>query len=52
MNRRIAAVLLISFLLLALSYSVTVPPFEAPDEVGHFYFSFHLLTKAPFLCSV
>jgi 4-amino-4-deoxy-L-arabinose transferase-like glycosyltransferase len=45
MNRRIAAVFLISFLLLALSYSVTVPPFEAPDEVGHFYFSFHLLTK-------
>jgi len=41
----LASVLLVSFLMLALSYSITVPPFEAPDEVGHFYYIFHLLTK-------
>ncbi len=48
MNKNIptilALALLISFFLLALSYSVTVPPFEAPDEVGHFYYIYHLLT--------
>ncbi len=43
-RRPFAFALLVSFFLLALSYSVTVPPFEAPDEIGHFYYIFHLRT--------
>ena len=36
--------LLIAFLALAVSYCLTVPAFEAPDEVGHFSYTVHLLT--------
>ena len=35
--------LLILFLLLATVYNATSPPFEAPDEIGHFYYVVHLL---------
>ncbi|MBV7331104.1 hypothetical protein KFU94_23275 [Chloroflexi bacterium TSY] len=36
------SVLLILFLLLAFFYSVVNPPYEAPDEVGHFGYILHL----------
>jgi len=35
--------LLVSFLLLASVYNVISTPFEAPDEVGHFYYVVYLL---------
>lgn len=38
------AIILVYFLLAAL-YSLIVPPFEAPDEPGHFYYIFHLITQ-------
>jgi 4-amino-4-deoxy-L-arabinose transferase-like glycosyltransferase len=34
----------LAFILLASLYNVITPAFEAPDEVGHFYNIFHLLT--------
>jgi 4-amino-4-deoxy-L-arabinose transferase-like glycosyltransferase len=34
----------LAFLLLASLYNVVTPAFEAPDEVGHFYNIFHILT--------
>jgi len=39
------AVLLASFLLLATIYNVVSTPFEAPDEIGHFYYVVHLLQQ-------
>lgn len=42
---RLALVLPVAFLLLATFYSVANPPFEAPDEVGHFDYVLHLLTE-------
>ncbi len=33
----------LAFLALAVTYSLVTPPFESPDEVGHFYYTFHLL---------
>lgn len=32
------------FIFLASLYNVVTPPFESPDEVGHFYNIFHILT--------
>lgn len=40
------AVLLGMFTFLAILYNATSPPFEAPDEVGHFYYIVHLLETA------
>jgi hypothetical protein len=36
-------VLLAAFFVLATVYNVTSTPFEAPDEIGHFYYIVHLL---------
>jgi hypothetical protein len=41
--RLAVAGLLILFLLLATVYNAVSPPFEAPDEIGHFYYVVHLL---------
>lgn len=35
--------LILSFLVLALIYSVVTPPFESPDEIGHFSYVTHIL---------
>ena len=42
---RIALALPIAFLVLGTFYSVTNPPFEAPDEIGHFQYVLDLLTQ-------
>ncbi len=42
--RIIALLLVLSFGLLAGLYSVVTPMWEAPDEIGHFWFIQHLLT--------
>jgi hypothetical protein len=42
-HRLAVAGLLILFFLLATVYNATSPPFEAPDEIGHFYYVVHLL---------
>ena len=34
----------LAFILLASLYNIITPPFETPDEVGHFYNIFHILT--------
>jgi hypothetical protein len=36
--------LLLAFLVLAVVYGLVTPPFESPDEVGHFSYIRHLLT--------
>ncbi|MGH2460813.1 MAG: glycosyltransferase family 39 protein, partial [Chloroflexota bacterium] len=41
---RLTLILPLAFLVLATFYSVTNPPFESPDEVGHFAYVLHLLT--------
>lgn len=33
----------LTFLVLAVIYSFFTPPFESPDEVGHFYYVAHVL---------
>jgi 4-amino-4-deoxy-L-arabinose transferase-like glycosyltransferase len=43
-NRNALILASLAFILLASLYNITIPPFEAPDEVGHFYYIFHLLT--------
>jgi len=42
-HRLAVAGLLILFLLLATVYNAASTPFEAPDEIGHFYYVVHLL---------
>jgi len=42
-ERLALAALLLAFFSLATVYNVVSPPFEAPDEVGHFYFIVYLL---------
>jgi len=43
-NRQWLIVLILAFLVLATTYSFVTPPFETPDEVGHFSFIVHILT--------
>jgi len=43
-NIRYLLALVSAFLVLALSYSFIVPPFESPDEAGHFAYIVHLRT--------
>jgi len=44
LQRRVAlAGLLVTFLALAAVYGAVSTPFEAPDEIGHFYYVVHLL---------
>jgi len=40
--------LISAFLVLALSYSFIIPPFESPDEVGHFAYIVHIRTTRSF----
>lgn len=42
---RLLCFLLFCYLALAFLFSFTVPPFESPDEVGHFDYVLHLLTN-------
>jgi Dolichyl-phosphate-mannose-protein mannosyltransferase len=51
--RRMAAALVVGHIILAASYSVVNPIWEAPDEVGHFSFIQHLIgeRKLPVLQS-
>lgn len=42
--RLIIIFLALTFILLASLYNLITPPFESPDEVGHFYNIFHILT--------
>jgi hypothetical protein len=42
-NRNAALLVSLVFILLANLYNVVTPAFEAPDEVGHFYYIFYLL---------
>jgi 4-amino-4-deoxy-L-arabinose transferase-like glycosyltransferase len=43
-NRNALWLSCLAFILLASLYNIITPPFEAPDEVGHFYYIFHILT--------
>lgn len=38
------ALLALAFFALGLTYSLVTPAFEAPDEVGHFYYAVYLVT--------
>ena len=42
-ERYVLLVLLVLFLALATVYNAVSTPFEAPDEVGHFYYVVHVL---------
>lgn len=43
-HRVILALILLLYLGLGVYYSVTVPLFEAPDELYHFFFAYHVAT--------
>jgi hypothetical protein len=42
-KRNVPLLVSLAFFLLASLYNVVTPAFEAPDEVGHFYYIFYLL---------